>query len=268
MVNSFFSIESMFKKIRIAILFLILLMVLTSTYRTKVNSVSWKYTLWVNVYPINGDNSAVVDAYINSLNVKAFHPVEEFISRSAKEYGAINNAGIEIRLQKPMSQRPPAPPLNADMLDVIWWSLQFRWWAYRHSELVGPGPQVRLFVQYFDPKNTHLLHSTALQKGLIGQVNAYASDDMNQQNNIIVAHEFLHTLGATDKYDLSNNQPLYPDGYAEPNLSPTYPQKKAEIMAGRIPISPQDAVMPRNLNEVIIGDITAKEIQLLGSKQR
>jgi hypothetical protein len=258
----------MFKKIRIAILILILLIVVSNNYHTKANSVSWKYTLWVNIYPINGDNSAVVDAYIKALNVNNFHPVEEFVSRSAKEFGATRNAGIEIRLHKPLSQRPPSPPINASKIEVMWWSLQFRWWAYRYSDIVGPGPQVRLFVQYFDPKNTHLLHSTALQKGLIGQVNAYASNDMNQQNNIIVAHEFLHTLGATDKYDLSNNQPLFPDGFAEPKLSPSYPQKMAEIMAGRIPISPQDAVIPNSLNDVMMGEITAREIQVMGNNQR
>ena len=253
----------MFKKIRIAILVFILLAVISNTYRAKVDSVSWKYTLWVKVYPINGDGSEVVDAYIKSLKVNTFHPVEEFISRSDKEYGATKNARIEMRLEKPMSQRPPAPPLQSGMLDVMWWSLQFRWWAYRHSDTLGPSPQIRLFVQYFDPKNTNLLHSTALQKGLIGQVNAYASDDMKEQNNIIIAHEFLHTLGATDKYDLSNSQPLFPDGFAEPDRSPSYPQKKAEIMAGRIPLSPHDVVMPRSLNEVVMGEKTAKEIQLM-----
>ena len=39
---------------------------------------------------------------------------------------------------------------------------------------------------------------------------------MTEENNVIVAHEILHTFGATDKYDPATTQPRYPDGYAEP----------------------------------------------------
>jgi hypothetical protein len=253
----------MFKKIRIAILIFILLIVANNEYQSKVHSVSWKYTLWVNIYPISGDNSAETNAYIQSLTVDTFKPVEEFIRRSVNDYKSSSNASIEIRLHPPLMQKPPAPPKTQGMLDVMWWSLQFRWWAYRHSDISGPGPQVRLFVQYVDPKNTSVQHSTALQKGLIGQVNAFASQEMSQQNNVVIAHELLHTLGATDKYDLSNSQPIFPDGYAEPALSPTFPQTTAEIMGGRIPLSPHDAIMPRSLNQVIMGKKTAEEIQLI-----
>jgi hypothetical protein len=83
---------------------------------------------------------------------------------------------------------------------------------------------------------------------------------MARQNNVIITHEFLHTLGATDKYDPATNQPLYPDGYAVPDLQPLVPQRYAEIMAGRTPVSQTDATIPESLNDVIIGSLTAKEI--------
>jgi len=73
-------------------------------------------------------------------------------------------------------------------------------------------------------------------------------------------HELLHTLGATDKYDLSNNQPLFPDGYAEPELTPLHPQLKAEIMGGRIPLSQLKAIIPSSLAKTVIGPKTANEI--------
>ena len=58
---------------------------------------------------------------------------------------------------------------------------------------------------------------SGLQKGLIGVVNAFASDEQAAQNNVVIAHELLHTVGATDKYDPRTNQPSHPDGYAEPD---------------------------------------------------
>lgn len=73
-------------------------------------------------------------------------------------------------------------------------------------------------------------------------------------------HELLHTLGATDKYDLRNNQPLFPDGYAEPHLKPTLPQRKAEIMGGRVAITQFVSKIPSGLMQTVVGTKTAREI--------
>ena len=97
---------------------------------------------------------------------------------------------------------------------------------------------------------------------MIGIVNAYAARRQRGSNNVIIAHEFLHTLGATDKYDPANGQPTAPDGLADPNRTPLYPQETAEIMGGRIPLAADDAVIPQSLKYVIIGPLTASEINL------
>jgi len=76
---------------------------------------------------------------------------------------------------------------------------------------------------------------------------------------VVIAHELLHTLGATDKYD-PDGQPLYPIGFADFIAEPCYPQSMAEIMAGRIPLSPGKAEIPKNLAETVIGYATAAEI--------
>lgn len=80
------------------------------------------------------------------------------------------------------------------------------------------------------------------------------------QNNVIVLHELLHTIGATDKYDPQTNLPVYPDGYAHPDRKPLHPQKRAEIMGGRIAISEIKAKIPSNLSQTLIGPKTAQEI--------
>jgi hypothetical protein len=97
---------------------------------------------------------------------------------------------------------------------------------------------------------------------MVGIVNAFASRRDKGTNNVIIAHEFLHTLGATDKYDPTNGDPYFPDGYGEPNRSPRYPQRYAEIMGGRIAVAKFDAQVPRNLSFAVIGEQTAAEIQL------
>ena len=108
-----------------------------------------------------------------------------------------------------------------------------------------------------------LSHSSASTKGCIGRVNLYAASHYHQQNLVILAYELLHTLDANDKYNLSTNQPLYRQGYAEPYRELLYPQVIAELMAGRIPRTGQRADIPGTLSETFIGTMTAREIKLV-----
>ena len=235
----------MFKALRIFILLVIFSVIALSAWRAKTQSVEWKYTLPINIYLINGDDSTVSTNFLRSLTVEDFKPIVAFMGDEAARYGHSASASIEVRLGRIIDTRPPAPPHNGNALEVIAWSLKMRWWVYRNTDTVGPSPQVKMFLLYFDPAHSpHLAHSTGLQKGLIGRVNVFATQDMAKQNNVIITHEFLHTLGATDKYDPTTNQPLYPDGYANPDLKPLLPQRYAEIMAGRTPISQIEAVTP------------------------
>ena len=251
----------MFKAFRVLILLLILIGVSYGTWHTKMRSVEWKHELPVNMYLVNGDGSENVEKYLGSLTVDDFKPIRTFMRDEAERYGRSSYASIDIRLGGIIATQPPAPPRNGSALEAILWSLKMRWWAYKNAETTGPGTQVKMFLLYFDPAQTPSLdHSTGLQKGLIGRVNLFASRNMARQNNVIITHEFLHTLGATDKYDLETNQPAYPEGYANPDLQPLVPQRFAEIMAGRIPVSQTSATIPENLDDVVIGSLTAKEI--------
>lgn len=254
----------MFKTFRIIVLLLVFAGVALGAWRAKTRSVEWKYTLPVNIYPINGDDSPVAADYLRNLTVDDFKPIETFMRDEAVRYGRAAHASIQIRLGGIIANRPPLSPHQGSALEVIAWSLKMRWWAWRNTDTIGPGPQVKLFVLYFDPKlSTRLAHSTGLQKGLVGQVNVFAASSMSKQNNVIIAHEFLHTLGATDKYDLANNLPLFPDGYANPDLNPLLPQRYAEIMAGRTPLSKTEATTPAALEDAVIGNKTAREINWL-----
>jgi hypothetical protein len=251
----------MFKTIRIFILLLILAAVALGTWRAKTRSVEWQHTLPLNVYLINGDGSKVTAEYLHSLTLADFKPIETFMQEEAARYGRESSASVDVRLGGMLESQPPAPPGNGSAVEVIFWSLKMRWWSYRNADTKGAETQVKIFLLYFDPaKTAHLAHSTGLQKGLIGRVNVFASRDMAEQNNVVIAHEFLHTLGASDKYDVATNYPIFPDGYAMPEQLPLLPQRFAEIMAGRTPISQSVAETPAGLNEAVIGKETAMEI--------
>ena len=147
------------------------------------------------------------------------------------------------------------------MAGIVVWSLELRFWAWRNDDYPGTRPDIRIFAVFHDPATTgQVEHSIGLKEGLIGVANVFAANHMTEENNVIVAHELLHTLGAADKYDPSTSQPLFPAGFADPEQSPLYPQKFAEIMAGRVPLTETESDTPRNLELAIIGPKTAAEI--------
>ena len=255
----------MFKAIRISLLLLILFFVAVSTWLTQARSTDWNNSLWVKVYPINADGSNESEKYIDSLTVESFNGIETFISKEIEKYGHTLNRPVRMELGQEILEQPPSMNEAPSMLDVMVWSIKMRWWA---GKIAGPqddpAPDVRIFVRYHAPDgNVMLENSIGLQKGMVGIVNAYSGRRYGGTNNVIIAHEFLHTLGATDKYNPADGTPEYPLGYAEPDKKPRYPQKLAEIMGGRIAISEQEAVIPKSLKYATIGATTAEEIHLL-----
>jgi len=139
-----------------------------------------------------------------------------------------------------------------------------RWWVDSITdEQDDIEPDVSIFVRYHQYENVFVLeNSVGMQKGMFGVVNAYTGRRHKGRNNVIIAHEFFHTLGASDKYELGTGQPHAPDGLAEPDRSPLYPQRYAEIMGGRIALAKNDAVIPQNLTFARVGPVTAAEIGL------
>lgn len=251
------------RKSRIAILLYILLAVAAGEWITKERSTNWDDTLWVAVYPINGDGSDASQEYIDSLENDNFSAIEEFMTREAGDYGMSVLKPVSLFLAPEIEEVPPPSPRNGNVLSVMYWSLKMRYWAWSRDNFDNP-KDIQIFVLYHDPEtNPRLAHSIGLQKGLLGVVNAFASSDMKGENNFVIAHEMLHTLGATDKYDFASNLPVYPDGYAEPDRQPLFPQKKAEIMGGTIPKSETKSVMPESLKAVVLGEATALEIRWL-----
>lgn len=254
----------MFRQIRILVLLLILFVVSMDAWLTRAYSTDWKQSLHVSVYPINADGSEVVDRYIAGLDENDFDAIEEFLKREAGRYGQVIAEPVRVVLGPRIDEQPPALSAEANVLHIMLWSLRMRRWAGSIADgRERYAPDVRIFVRYHDPETTLALdNSVGIEKGMFGIVNAYASRRLSARNNVVIAHEFLHTLGATDKYDEVTAQPLPPHGIAEPDRTPLYPQRYAEIMGGSIALAPNDAEMPKDLGFAVIGPLTATEIRL------
>jgi hypothetical protein len=251
----------MWRVVRIAVLLFILATVAQGAWLARSRTAAWNDTLRVVIYPVNADGSQTSAQYISELRHATFTPIEAFFKEEGKNYAVPLPMPVEMRIAPTVTSHPPAAPVGGSKPEAILWSLKLRYWAYWNDTHKGPKPDVRIFVSYFDPDlRPRLSHSTGLRKGLIGVVNAFARSDMDGSNNVVITHELLHTFGATDKYDFASNRPLFPDGYADPRAEPLYPQTRAEIMAGRIPISETQGEIPTGMNDVAIGLKTAGEI--------
>lgn len=253
----------MWKAIRITVLLVVLVIAAGRTWLDRVNTQSWKSPLWVGIYPLNADGSTTAQSYIAGLTPEDFASIETFFEREAHRFGVSLDEPVHIELYPQGTQLPPQLERNSGMLEVMWWSLKMRWFALHAAKVPGRTPsRVRIFVLYHDPGSLQVIpDSHGLQKGLVGTVHAFAMKNMTGDNNIVIAHELMHTLGASDKYDMNTGAPLFPEGFADPEQQPRYPQSAAEIMAGRRALSTTDFEMPQSLKDVVVGPDTAQEIR-------
>lgn len=251
----------MWRIIRTSILLIFLAVVVQQAFLDEAD-LDWKNNFYVAVYPINADASEQVAGYIKTLKKSDFEPIESFFAEEAVRYGVNLRRPVAVQLSTEVDAVPPSPPSSGgSMVQAMIWSLKFRWYAWSNSPKVAVKPDIKLYLLFYDPKTHNTLsHSTALNKGRIGRINLFGDRAYAKKNLVVTAHELLHTLTATDKYDLSTGLPIYPDGYAEPEKSPRYPQYFAELMGGYVPISESQKKIPMSLKQTLIGLKTAREI--------
>jgi len=259
----------MLRRLRILLLMLVLLCVALAAWLERTRSTSWQRPLWVALYPVAADDSDVTLRYRMAIVEHDFEQAQSFLADEARRYGITTEPPFLLRLALPAEEPPPARDVTAGILGNVIWSLSLRFYAWNVARSRDePTPDISVFLLYHDPARSPALpHSAGLQKGLIGIVHLFASPIMEGANDVILLHELLHTVGATDKYDAATNLPLFPQGYGDPDREPLYPQAYAEIMAGRIPLSASHARTPESLSEVLVGPQTAREIGWLAGER-
>ncbi|QER40634.1 hypothetical protein F2A31_13370 [Acinetobacter suaedae] len=247
----------MWKNIRIACLLMVLLIVAVNAYRDQ--NQDWNQPIML-LHPINADGMVTTQQYIEQLQLRDFAEIKDYLEKNSQFYRG-QSSYFMLQIGRQLSQKPPQMPTQPSLLNNILWSLKFRFYAWKQHQSVDGSPALTLYLNFHDPKqHNELKHSTALERGRIGSVNLFASDQQAAQNNVVIVHELLHGFGATDKYNLATGEPLFPIGYAQPEQQPLYPQTQAEIMGGRIPLSEHKSKMPNGLEQTIMSALTAQEI--------
>jgi hypothetical protein len=252
----------MWRALRIGVLLLVLLVVAGQAWLDRFNTTHWQRTVYVGAFPVSADASTATERYLAQLDQGKIDEVDGFLKAEARRYGVSVDEPIELKLYPTLTLPPPTLDSGAGVFTRILWSLKLR--HYRSGALATVSrsrPKIALFLLYHDPALTQSLpHSAGLQRGLTAVVHLFASRSQEAQNRVVITHELLHAFGATDKYDLATGLPLYPEGFAEPQLTPRYPQQLAEIMAGRMPLTATEASLPDSLEDERVGPLTAREI--------
>jgi hypothetical protein len=249
------------KRVRIGLLTLLLVLVAGQTWLDRWRSTRWTEPLFAAIYPIAADDSPVTQRYVAGIDAASFRPIDRFFSAEGARHGLALGEPVKTRLRPSGTSLPPQRSPQDGVLRTIVWSLRLRYWAWMSSGHVREPEDIRLFVLYHDPALTPTVpHSLGLREGLIGVVYAFADPEMSGANDVVIAHELLHTLGATDKYDPNTNAPRFPDGFGNPVQVPLYPQRSAELMGGRRMLAADRWEQPVSLEEVVIGHATAAEI--------
>jgi hypothetical protein len=253
---------SLFKTARIVFLLSLLFVLVASTWMTEKRMAEWKRPILVTIYPIAADDAPSTLRFARRINEDSFREVNEFFDLQARPYGFAVTPAFRFQVAPVSLKRPPEAPHRFDPAAIGWWSLRMRWWAWMRDfgdDLIQPDIQMFLMLHGTNG-SSEMGISVGMRKGRYGIVKAFARESMQPHNLVVFTHELLHVLGASDKYVISTGSPVFPHGFAEPNLRPLFPQERAEIMGGVIPINAIDWVMPQDLGQCKIGRMTAEEI--------
>lgn len=161
-------------------------------------------------------------------------------------------------------KKAPPVPAGDGLLDLA--RQAYDQWRYvrqvDRALALDPGAfDARVYVAAAAPKSARRsqVEGTGEQGGRVGSVRVELGEGMEDFALFVATHELMHVLGATDKYD-ADGLALVPEGLAEPDLEPRFPQRLAEIMARGRPVAPGEERVPESLDELSVGPLTAREI--------
>ena len=204
--------------------------------------------------------------------------VEEWLRREYRRHTGEGGEVIRFEIRGPIELSalpPPLPGEGASFFERLSKTDEFVDYfsdlAAREDLLLGTY-DVTLFVYFYDmydKERSDLFgerDSIANRRNRVGVVFAPISYNIRGYICGLITHELCHILGATDKYD-NDGRSVFPDGFAEPNREPLYPQEKAEIMSLGIPKAPgerEDIV--NDLDACVVSGKTAEEMNWIGGE--
>jgi hypothetical protein len=191
--------------------------------------------------------------------------LEERLATELSRYRPGAPRPFHFRILGPIEGQPAPPPIAKDSLvDEILQSIALSAYVKDVDKRAGVDKSLydsRIYVTVRGAiqKERTLAEGRSEQGGRIGLVEVELDAASAELPAIVVGHELLHTLGATDKYD-PRGQTMFPTGLAEPDRIPIFPQRFAEIMARNRPLSAFEERVPDGFDQIAVGATTAREI--------
>ncbi len=192
--------------------------------------------------------------------------LEEQLRSERARHGAGPQRPFALRVFGPVTvdRGPPAAPSSDSLLEGASFAWELSRFASRADDAAGLGSakyDSKIYVVARPPEDQKrkAVEGLSQQGGRVGVVQVELDETMVDFALFVVTHELFHTLGATDKYDQAGH-PLVPDGLADPDQQPLFPQRRAELMARHRAVSEGKSNPPLSLGELAVGRKTAAEI--------
>lgn len=246
---------------------LIVLIIAARVYYRDQRKLDWDRTYNVALVQIvNGSNSNTERALSSFGKEVIQQSLENWFENEAKRVYKSNIKPFRFHLLGPVfsEELPPSLPTDNDGF----------WTRYKQTsafikyfgdklEQTNANPSqfdIKLYI-YIYPSDKGLgyekQHSVGTTRGRFGVVFLPIGKQSAGRTTCLIAHEILHTVGASDKYD-DNHLTIFPDGYFAPEKR--YPQEFAEIMALATPIEKGKEKDADNLDVSRVGEKTAIEV--------
>jgi hypothetical protein len=255
--------------VRVSILLFVLFCVVLyaiADLRSRRARNAWERTVDVAIVLVHVEGRAKVDSDAVVALQARIPALEERLAEEASRHGRPKTPRpFHFRLFGPViSAAPPPTPASEGAVDLAKQALESKRWCGAVDPLAGVVPDhwdTRIYVAARKPasETRSFVEGQSEQDGRIGVVDVELDATMADLTLFVVTHELMHTLGATDKYD-ADGRAKAPEGLAEPNRAPLYPQRYAEVMARNRPVSATQEKVIASLDELAVGPATAKEI--------
>jgi hypothetical protein len=203
-------------------------------------------------------------ATLNTLGPR-FRVLEARLASEYHRYGGHLAQPVTFTLFGPVSadRGPPADP-DSDIPSLARHAYEL--WRWTHaidegSNLPTHSFDSRIYLVIRAPHDTgrQWVEGSSEAGGRVGVARVEIDESSVDLALFVVSHEFLHTLGASDKYG-PTGRALIPNGLVEPDRVPRYPQRFAEVMARNLVLAPNDERPPESIAELGVGIATAREI--------
>jgi hypothetical protein len=245
----------------LGVLVIVVLWAMRDATRRKARA-DWAKTLTVAIVVLR---AGTVDPSLTEKLRDRMTALEQRLTDEYRRHGGAARVPFRLELYGPVdiTSGPPRQPQEG-IVDLMRYT--FDLWRYvrsvnRRADLSASTVDSSIYVVTRPARAGRLsmVEGTSVEGGKIGIVEVDLDDDMADFALFVAAHELLHTLGATDKYD-AHGRAAVPTGLAEPERVPLYPQRFAEVMARNVPLGPTTERAPSTLDELRVGEATAREI--------